>query len=134
MYIYTYVHAIAGVENLSRSMCIEWAEFGVTVNCVAPGVIFSDTAVKNYGEIGGNMCVYIRVYIVITISRIISHYVLMTAYPSHTHSHTHTQSQSHTHTITITHTIAHTHTQQQPSCSSRESPTSPCADSARQRR
>lgn len=43
--------ARAGVENLTKSMAIEWAHTGVRVNCVAPGSsIFSDTAAANYGS------------------------------------------------------------------------------------
>jgi len=40
--------ARAAVENLTRSHAIEFAESGVRVNCVAPGVIFSQTARDNY--------------------------------------------------------------------------------------
>uniref|UniRef100_A0A6B0V8E9 Peroxisomal trans-2-enoyl-CoA reductase n=1 Tax=Ixodes ricinus TaxID=34613 RepID=A0A6B0V8E9_IXORI len=40
--------ARAGVENLTRSLAIEWAESGVRINAVAPGVIYSATAAKNY--------------------------------------------------------------------------------------
>ena len=40
--------ARAGVENLSRSLAVEWASDGVRVNSVAPGVIYSPTASANY--------------------------------------------------------------------------------------
>ncbi len=40
--------ARAGVENLSRSLCVEWAGDGVRVNAVAPGVVVSPTARENY--------------------------------------------------------------------------------------
>ncbi|XP_040069966.1 peroxisomal trans-2-enoyl-CoA reductase-like [Ixodes scapularis] len=40
--------ARAGVENLTRSLAVEWAESGVRVNAVAPGAIYSATAAKNY--------------------------------------------------------------------------------------
>lgn len=42
--------ARAGVENLTRSLSVEWAEQGVRVNCVAPGPIFSKTASDNYSK------------------------------------------------------------------------------------
>jgi len=40
--------ARAGVENLGRSLAIEWASDGVRVNSVAPGVVISPTAKANY--------------------------------------------------------------------------------------
>ena len=41
--------ARAGVENLTRSLAVEWAESGVRVNSLAPGSsIFSPTASDNY--------------------------------------------------------------------------------------
>ena len=40
--------ARAGVENLCRSLCVEWAGDGVRVNAVAPGVVASPTARDNY--------------------------------------------------------------------------------------
>jgi len=42
--------ARAGVENLTRSLAVEWAEQGVRINCVAPGAIFSKTASDNYAR------------------------------------------------------------------------------------
>ena len=43
--------ARAGVENLTRSLSVEWASDGVRVNSVAPGSsIYSPTAEANYGE------------------------------------------------------------------------------------
>ena len=36
------------MENLSRSLCVEWAGDGVRVNAVAPGVVTSPTARDNY--------------------------------------------------------------------------------------
>ncbi|XP_045874963.1 peroxisomal trans-2-enoyl-CoA reductase-like isoform X1 [Meles meles] len=41
--------ARAGVYNLTKSLAVEWASSGVRINCVAPGVIYSPTAVENYG-------------------------------------------------------------------------------------
>uniref|UniRef100_A0A1E1X9R6 Peroxisomal trans-2-enoyl-CoA reductase n=1 Tax=Amblyomma aureolatum TaxID=187763 RepID=A0A1E1X9R6_9ACAR len=40
--------ARAGVENLTRSLSIEWAASGIRINAVMPGVIYSETAAKNY--------------------------------------------------------------------------------------
>jgi citronellol/citronellal dehydrogenase len=39
--------ARAGVENLTMSLAVEWAQFGILVNAVAPGVIQS-TGTKQY--------------------------------------------------------------------------------------
>ncbi|XP_067890558.1 peroxisomal trans-2-enoyl-CoA reductase [Heterodontus francisci] len=44
--------ARAGVDNLTKSLAIEWAASGVRINAVAPGMIFSETAVANYKELG----------------------------------------------------------------------------------
>lgn len=40
--------ARAGVENLSKSLTMEWAADGVRVNNVAPGTVYSPTAAANY--------------------------------------------------------------------------------------
>lgn len=40
--------ARAGVENLTRTLAIEWAAQHVRLNCLAPGVIQTDAMVKNY--------------------------------------------------------------------------------------
>ncbi|XP_044523460.1 peroxisomal trans-2-enoyl-CoA reductase [Gracilinanus agilis] len=40
--------ARAGVENMSKSLAMEWACNGVRVNCVSPGIIYSSTAFDNY--------------------------------------------------------------------------------------
>ncbi|XP_061746074.1 peroxisomal trans-2-enoyl-CoA reductase-like [Nerophis ophidion] len=44
--------ARAGVDNLTKSLAVEWASSGVRVNAVAPGTIFSKTAMENYKELG----------------------------------------------------------------------------------
>jgi len=40
--------ARAGVENLGKSLAVEWAEHGVRVNNIAPGVVYSKSAEDNY--------------------------------------------------------------------------------------
>uniref|UniRef100_A0A6I8PFR6 Peroxisomal trans-2-enoyl-CoA reductase n=1 Tax=Ornithorhynchus anatinus TaxID=9258 RepID=A0A6I8PFR6_ORNAN len=44
--------ARAGVANMTKTLALEWAASGVRINCVAPGMIFSQTAMDNYKEIG----------------------------------------------------------------------------------
>jgi len=39
-----------GVDNLTKTLAIEWASSGTRVVAVAPGVIYSETAVKNYQD------------------------------------------------------------------------------------
>ncbi|KAE9036868.1 hypothetical protein PR001_g8624 [Phytophthora rubi] len=39
--------ARAGIESLSKSLPVEWASSGITLNCVAPGIILS-SGVENY--------------------------------------------------------------------------------------
>jgi NAD(P)-dependent dehydrogenase (short-subunit alcohol dehydrogenase family) len=39
--------ARAGVENMTMSLAVEWAQFGILVNAVAPGIIESD-GIKQY--------------------------------------------------------------------------------------
>ncbi|XP_032134194.1 peroxisomal trans-2-enoyl-CoA reductase [Sapajus apella] len=41
-----------GVYNLTKSLALEWACSGVRINCVAPGIIYSPTAMANYGSLG----------------------------------------------------------------------------------
>jgi len=40
--------ARSAVENLTKSLSMEWIRHGVRVNAVAPGLIYSETAAKNY--------------------------------------------------------------------------------------
>ncbi|KAL4228646.1 hypothetical protein ACF0H5_011691 [Mactra antiquata] len=43
--------ARAAVDNLTKSLAIEWADHGVRINSVAPGSsIYSETAAMNYGS------------------------------------------------------------------------------------
>uniref|UniRef100_A0ABI7YJL4 Peroxisomal trans-2-enoyl-CoA reductase n=1 Tax=Felis catus TaxID=9685 RepID=A0ABI7YJL4_FELCA len=49
-----FVHSGAareGVYNLTKTLAVEWASSGVRINCVAPGIIYSPTAVDNYGPL-----------------------------------------------------------------------------------
>ncbi|KFV10048.1 Peroxisomal trans-2-enoyl-CoA reductase, partial [Tauraco erythrolophus] len=47
--------ARAAVDNLTKTLALEWAHSGVRINNVAPGIVFSETAVANYGEQGTMM-------------------------------------------------------------------------------
>lgn len=42
--------ARAGVDNITKSLAIEWAPNGIRVNAVAPGIVYSDSAAANYGD------------------------------------------------------------------------------------
>lgn len=44
--------ARAGVENMTASLCVEWIESKVRINCVRPGIIFTDSGFDNYGPAG----------------------------------------------------------------------------------
>lgn len=44
--------ARAGVENMTATLCNEWIESDVRINCVRPGVIWTDSGFKNYGAMG----------------------------------------------------------------------------------
>lgn len=44
--------ARAGIENMTATLCSEWIESDVRINCVRPGVIFTDSGFANYGAIG----------------------------------------------------------------------------------
>jgi NAD(P)-dependent dehydrogenase (short-subunit alcohol dehydrogenase family) len=41
--------ARAGVENITKTLALEWSGFNIRINCVAPGIIDSD-GLKTYGE------------------------------------------------------------------------------------
>ena len=40
--------ARAAVDNLTKTLAIEWIDKGVRINCVAPGTVYSPTAAANY--------------------------------------------------------------------------------------
>uniref|UniRef100_A0A7S2YKB5 Peroxisomal trans-2-enoyl-CoA reductase n=1 Tax=Entomoneis paludosa TaxID=265537 RepID=A0A7S2YKB5_9STRA len=44
--------ARAGVENMTATLCTEWIESGVRINCVRPGVIWTESGFAAYGEQG----------------------------------------------------------------------------------
>ncbi|XP_055967555.1 peroxisomal trans-2-enoyl-CoA reductase [Sorex fumeus] len=44
-----------GIYNLTKTLAIEWASSGVRINCVAPGVIYSQTAFDNYGHLAKDL-------------------------------------------------------------------------------
>jgi citronellol/citronellal dehydrogenase len=41
--------ARAGVENMTMTLAVEWAQFGIRVNAIAPGVIIS-SGTAQYGQ------------------------------------------------------------------------------------
>lgn len=42
----------AAVENMTASLCTEWIESKVRINCVRPGIIYTDSGFENYGPAG----------------------------------------------------------------------------------
>ena len=42
--------ARAGVHNMTKTLAVEWADSGVRINAVAPGVVFSTSAAANYDD------------------------------------------------------------------------------------
>lgn len=45
--------ARAGIENMTATLCSEWIESNVRINCVRPGIIWTESGFKNYGPMGG---------------------------------------------------------------------------------
>ncbi|EED93408.1 probable trans-2-enoyl-coa reductase, partial [Thalassiosira pseudonana CCMP1335] len=41
--------ARAGIENMSITLSQEWMESGVRINCVRPGIVFTESGFENYG-------------------------------------------------------------------------------------
>ena len=44
--------ARAGIENMTATLCTEWMESSIRINCVRPGIIFTDSGFENYGPLG----------------------------------------------------------------------------------
>ena len=44
--------ARAGIENMSITLSHEWMGSGIHVNCVWPGIVFTDSGFENYGPAG----------------------------------------------------------------------------------
>lgn len=44
--------ARAGIENMTITLSQEWMESGVRMNCVRPGIVFTDSGFENYGPAG----------------------------------------------------------------------------------
>jgi peroxisomal trans-2-enoyl-CoA reductase len=44
--------ARAGIENMTKTLCTEWIESSVRINCVRPGIIFTESGFRNYGAAG----------------------------------------------------------------------------------
>lgn len=44
--------ARAGIENMTATLCNEWIESDVRINCVRPGIIWTESGFKNYGAMG----------------------------------------------------------------------------------
>lgn len=42
--------ARAGVENMSATLSTEWMNSNVRINCVRPGIIWTDSGAENYGD------------------------------------------------------------------------------------
>ena len=41
--------ARSGIENMTATLCTEWMESSVRINCVRPGIIFTESGFENYG-------------------------------------------------------------------------------------
>ena len=44
--------ARAGIENMTITLSQEWMESGVRINCVRPGIVWTDSGFENYGPAG----------------------------------------------------------------------------------
>jgi len=44
--------ARAGIENMTATLCSEWIESDVRINCVRPGIVWTESGFANYGDMG----------------------------------------------------------------------------------
>ncbi len=44
--------ARAGIENMTATLCSEWIESDVRINCVRPGIVWTESGFANYGAAG----------------------------------------------------------------------------------
>mmetsp|Transcript_21559 Transcript_21559/g.30196 ORF Transcript_21559/g.30196 Transcript_21559/m.30196 type:complete len:148 (+) Transcript_21559:188-631(+) len=44
--------ARSGIENMTATLCAEWMESNIRINCVRPGIIWTESGFQNYGDIG----------------------------------------------------------------------------------
>lgn len=48
--------ARAGIENMSITLSQEWMESSVRINCVRPGIVFTESGFENYGKYAVYSC------------------------------------------------------------------------------
>lgn len=47
--------ARAGVENMTKTLAQEWVASGVRINCVRPGIIYTESGFDNYKGLGDDV-------------------------------------------------------------------------------
>jgi peroxisomal trans-2-enoyl-CoA reductase len=52
--------ARSGIENMTATLCTEWMESSVRINCVRPGIIFTKSGFDNYGPMGDAFVTMVR--------------------------------------------------------------------------
>jgi NAD(P)-dependent dehydrogenase (short-subunit alcohol dehydrogenase family) len=52
--------ARSGIENMTATLCTEWMESSVRINCVRPGIIFTKSGFDNYGPMGDEFLTLVR--------------------------------------------------------------------------